>query len=82
MNGEQHAQSRTFPRSPPAAQPAPAAGSPQIAGDWHGALTGGGAELRVVFHVAAGTNGSLSGTLDSVDQGANGIPITSGSLKG
>jgi hypothetical protein len=60
----------------------PAAATPQIAGDWHGTLSAGGAELRVVFHFTAGSNGAVTGTLDSVDQGSNGIPINSGTLKG
>lgn len=40
-------------------------------GDWAGTLSppGGGA-LRLVLHVARGADGALSGTLDSVDQGA------------
>lgn len=59
----------------------PAAASPQIAGDWHGTLSAGGAELHVVFHFAGGSGGALSGTMDSVDQGANGIPLTSVTLK-
>ncbi len=52
-----------------------------IAGDWQGTLKVGGAELRLVLHVAKNTDGSLKATLDSVDQGANGIPVTSISLK-
>src|SRR5208283_306423 len=52
-----------------------------IAGDWQGTLKAGGAELRLVLHVAKNTDGSLKATLDSVDQGANGIPVTPISLK-
>jgi uncharacterized protein len=52
-----------------------------IAGDWQGTLKAGGAELRLVLHVTQRTDGSLKATLDSVDQGANGIPVTSISLK-
>jgi hypothetical protein len=82
---------QTEPPQPPAdvtfkrEQSAPAAASPalpQIAGDWHGALSAGGAELHLVFHFAAGADGALSGTLDSVDQGANGIPVNTVTLKG
>lgn len=80
---------QTEPPQPPSditfkrEQAAPtAAASAQIAGDWRGTLTPDGAELRVIFHFVAGTNGALSGTLDSVDQGANGIPITSATLNG
>ena len=52
-----------------------------IVGDWQGTLKTGGAELRLVLHVATGDGDSLKATLDSVDQGANGIPVTSISLK-
>ena len=52
-----------------------------IAGDWQGTLKAGGAELRLVLHVAKNADGTLKATLDSVDQGANGIPVTSISLK-
>jgi CubicO group peptidase (beta-lactamase class C family) len=47
----------------------------QIAGDWQGVLSGPG--LHIVLHLKAASDGSLSGTMDSVDQpGANGIPLT------
>jgi len=52
-----------------------------IAGDWHGTLKAGGAELRLVLHIAKSDNGSLTSTLDSVDQGANGIPVNSTTLQ-
>ncbi len=52
-----------------------------MAGDWQGTLKAGGAELRLVLHVAKNADGSLKATLDSVDQGANGIPVTSISLE-
>src|ERR1017187_7478297 len=53
----------------------------QIAGDWQGTLNAGGVQLRLALHVAAAKDGSLTATLDSVDQGANGIPVTSVTLK-
>lgn len=59
----------------------PAAAQPAIAGDWAGTLKAGPAELRLVLHITAAKDGSLSATLDSVDQGANGIPINSITLK-
>jgi pimeloyl-ACP methyl ester carboxylesterase len=52
-----------------------------IVGDWQGTLKAGVAELRLVLHVAKNGDGSFKATLDSVDQGANGIPVTSISLK-
>ena len=48
-----------------------------ILGDWKGKLEVNGAELRLVLHIAKAEDGGLKGTLDSVDQGANGIPVTS-----
>jgi hypothetical protein len=58
-----------------------AANQPSIAGDWSGTLKAGPAELRLVLHITAAKDGSLSATLDSVDQGANGIPINAVTLK-
>jgi dienelactone hydrolase len=55
---------------------------PNPLGDWQGTLKAGGAELRLVLHVAKGADGALKATLDSIDQpGANGIPVTSISVK-
>jgi pimeloyl-ACP methyl ester carboxylesterase len=52
-----------------------------IAGDWQGTLDAGVAKLHLVLHVSKAADGSYSATLDSLDQGANGIPITSISFK-
>jgi hypothetical protein len=56
--------------------------STSLAGDWNGALNAGGVELRLVFHVKKGAKGALAGTMDSIDQGAKGIPIASAEQKG
>ena len=53
----------------------------EIADDWHGTLHAGAADLRLVLHLTKAQDGSLHGTLDSVDQAANGIPVTSVSLQ-
>jgi uncharacterized protein len=60
-----------------------AAGSAQtsIAGDWKGTLSAGGNELHLIFHFTAAKDGTLSATIDSLDQGANGIPVSAVSLK-
>src|SRR5258708_3054719 len=55
--------------------------APSIAGDWQGTLQAGGQELHLVLHIAQAADGVFKATLDSVDQNANGIPITSMSLK-
>ena len=62
------------PAAPAAASQA-AASQAGIAGDWAGTLKAGSAELRLVLHITAAKDGSFTATLDSIDQGANGIPI-------
>jgi pimeloyl-ACP methyl ester carboxylesterase len=55
---------------------ATAAQAQDAAGDWDGALNAGaGLKLRLAFHIAHGAPG-LSATLDSLDQGAFGIPAS------
>jgi len=54
-----------------------------VAGDWQGTLSAGGAELRLVLHITKGADGGLKATLDSIDQpGGNGIPVSAISLNG
>jgi pimeloyl-ACP methyl ester carboxylesterase len=60
---------------------APAAAQPSIEGDWQGALAAGGANLRLAFHVKS-TDGKLTATLDSIDQGAMAIPFDSVTITG
>lgn len=50
--------------------------SPELTGTWAGVLDLPGAELEMIFHIAAETEGVWSGTLDVPAQGATGIPIT------
>src|SRR5258708_6266325 len=52
-----------------------------ITGDWNGTLKPGGAELRLVLHITKNADGSLKATLDSIDQGADGIPVNAVTLK-
>lgn len=52
-----------------------------VEGDWQGTLKTGAAELRLVLHVAEGEKGALKATLDSPDQGAAGIAVSSISLQ-
>ncbi len=58
-----------------------AAGSPpsgsELLGDWQGAIDTGNGSLHVVFHVAQDKEGKLMGTMDSPDQKATGIVISS-----
>ncbi len=53
----------------------------QIAGDWQGTLITPGPQLHLILHIVAANGGSLTATLDSVDQGANGIPVSAITLK-
>src|SRR5260370_2229207 len=52
-----------------------------ITGDWNGTLKPGGAELRLVLHITKKVDGSLKATLDSIDQGANAIPVNAVTFK-
>lgn len=52
-----------------------------ITGDWNGKLSVNGAELRLVLHINKNADGTFKATLDSVDQGSNGIPVSAVTLK-
>jgi hypothetical protein len=58
---------------------APPAEGPE--GDWQGSLDTGSGTLRIVLHIKKGDDGTLTGTLDSVDQGAKDIKLTAVSYK-
>lgn len=80
---EQQALEIHFVHGAQAASSAPPSAATQhsIAGDWSGTLEAGGAQLRLLLHITAAQDGSLTATLDSIDQGANGIPIKSATFK-
>jgi uncharacterized protein len=49
-----------------------------LEGIWVGALeVNAGLKLRLAFYITRGPDGALSATLDSIDQGAKGIPVDS-----
>src|ERR1700693_3753772 len=52
-----------------------------IEGDWEGTLHAGVANLHLVLHVTKTDAGTFEATLDSVDQAAYGIPVSSITLK-
>lgn len=52
-----------------------------VAGDWQGVLDTGQGQLHLVLHLTKAADGSLGATIDSLDQGANGIPVASVTLK-
>src|SRR5262249_23836332 len=47
-----------------------------LQGHWNGTLRVGGGTLRLALHIALTPDGSFSGTIDSLDQGARDLPIT------
>ena len=51
-----------------------------ISGQWNGILNIQGTQLRIVFHIEKTDNGYTS-TMDSPDQGATGIPVSSTSFE-
>ncbi len=53
-----------------------AARAQAVEGDWEGTLKAGAAEFRLVLHVKKDDKGGWQATLDSVDQGALGIPLS------
>lgn len=52
-----------------------------VIGDWQGSLKVGPAELHLLLHVSKANDGSLKAALDSLDQGAMGIPVSTISFK-
>lgn len=50
-------------------------GQADITGDWNGALNVQGIQIRLVFHITK-TDAGYASTLDSPDQGARGIPMS------
>jgi len=48
-----------------------------LEGVWEGVLDANGNLLHLRFNFTKNSDGSIAGTLDSLDQGANGLPITS-----
>lgn len=53
-----------------------------VTGEWRGALKVEKVELHLVLHVSSSAKGALQATLDSIDQGGLGIPVTSIEIKG
>ena len=85
----QHGTSRSLPVASPAlATPffiAPQAvppGNRSIVGDWNGRLKAQVTKLRLVLHIKKNPNGTFNATIDSLDQNANGIPVSAVDLIG
>jgi hypothetical protein len=49
----------------------------KLAGTWNGTLVAGAANLRLRLNITKAATGAATGTMDSLDQGVNGIPISS-----
>ncbi len=57
-------------------------GIKSIEGLWMGSLKlPNGIELRLLFNISTKTDGSISATMDSLDQGAKGIPVEAATYK-
>lgn len=64
--------------APRAVVPPSSSGAVQVLeGAWEGALEAGGQQLHLRFHFTKNANGSITGALDSLDEGVEGIPINS-----
>lgn len=50
--------------------------APFAVGSWLGEVEWGGTKFRLVFHIVAQNDGTLTGTLDSPDKGIKGIPLS------
>jgi hypothetical protein len=53
----------------------------KVAGIWNGVLTAGGGSLHLRVNISKTDAGGATGTMDSLDQGAIGIPISGIALK-
>jgi hypothetical protein len=53
----------------------------KLVGTWDGALSAGPAILRLRVHISKTAAGAATGTIDSLDQGANDIPLSAITLK-
>lgn len=57
--------------------------APPVVGTWAGKLVvSAGVQYRIIFHITAGDDGTLAGTLDSPDQGATGLALSGVSVSG
>ena len=69
-------------QQPPFSSSQATAAKDPVSGDWTGKLIVGAVALRVVFHLKQSRSGGWTGTMDSPDQGARGIPIPSVTFDG
>jgi uncharacterized protein len=68
---------KSEPRAVEKAAPANTGEVQVLEGVWEGVLDAGGQQLHVRFNFTKNADGSITATFDSVDQGANGLPVAS-----
>lgn len=68
-------QAAPAPATPPIAQAIVPTVIPGLDGDWDGMLNVGAFKLRLVLHIASAPGTGTTATMDSIDQGAKGIPV-------
>src|SRR5437763_5639092 len=55
---------------------------PNWQGNWQGTLQAGPAKLRIGLHITRSPAGVYTATLDSIDQGATGLPVADTRVSG
>src|SRR5882724_11632217 len=58
------------------------AATQDFSGDWQGSLKAGGGELRLVLHLKPDATTGWKASLDSIDQGGMGTPVSKVTIKG
>jgi hypothetical protein len=81
VKGPANGAAPTAEEPPPADVAANKAAAEKVAGTWNGTLETGQASLRLRVHITKTGSGAATGTMDSLDQGATGIPIAAIILK-
>jgi hypothetical protein len=59
-----------------------AARAQDITGVWAGTVSAGAHKIRMVLHICKNEGGTLQAVVDSPDEGAYGLPVTSMALEG
>ena len=54
----------------------------QLVGEWQGTVKAGDTQLRVAWHVVAAKDGSITSTIDNLDQKIYGLPVSSMTVNG
>jgi hypothetical protein len=62
--------------------PVAARAQSSVAGNWQGAFEVDGTNLRLVLHIVASPGGTLTATIDSLDQDSPNIPVSSITFEG